>query len=140
MSISSVKTALKTTLTGVTNLKTIYATAPATLANADLPALVIFAGAGQYTRQGFITAQAENQREYQLNLYVKPIVAGKYGEAEAALEPFFAGIAAALGAAPRLGSADVLDAVLTGDDGPAVMNYGNVDYLGAIFRVKVENV
>lgn len=140
MSISSLKTALKTTLTGVTGLKTIYTTAPAALANADLPALVIFAGAAQYKRQGFTTAQAESERVYLLNLYVKPIIAGKYGEAETALEPFFARIATALGATPRLGSADVLDAVLTGDDGPAVMNYGNVDYLGATFRVKVENV
>jgi len=140
MSISTVKTAFATTLTGVTGLTSIYTTAPANLDNAELPALVIFAGPAQWRRTGLNEPMVEESRTYLLNLYVQPVQAGAYGEAEAAVEPFLSRIATALGNAPRLGESSVLLATLTGDKGISVMPYGGVEYLGVEFTVEVEMI
>jgi len=140
MSISTVKAALAETLAGVTGLTSIYTTAPANLDNAELPALVIFAGAGQWQRTGLNQPMVEERRTYLLNLYVQAVQAGAYGEAEAAVEPFLSRIPAALGLAPRLGETSVLLATLTADKGISVMPYGGVEYLGVEFTVEVEMV
>lgn len=140
MSISTVKMAFATTLAGVTGLTSIYTTAPANLDNAELPALVIFAGPGQWSRTGLNDPLVDDRRTYFLNLYVKAVQAGAYGEAEAAVEPFLSRIATALGNAPRLGSDSVLLATLRGDKGISVMPYGGVEYLGVEFTVEVELV
>ncbi|HNT77559.1 MAG TPA: hypothetical protein PKH77_21295 [Anaerolineae bacterium] len=134
---TQIKTALATVLAAITGVRRVYTTAPNSLPPSDLPAWVIYTGPATYAVRGYGIYDGETRR-YTLRLYVLPLQEGIPGEAEAACEPFFTRVRAALDPDNRLNQlVGILELTLLGDQGVSVLNLGGSAYLGIEFTLEV---
>ncbi len=134
--ITTVKTAIGALLSDITGIRRVYATAPNSLAPADLPSAVVYTGAGVYAERGY-DLRGET-RQYFIRVYVLSLQQGIPGEAESACEPFLVSVRAAFVDGARLNRLiDVLEARLVGDQGISVLILGGVSYLGVEFTLEV---
>ena len=131
-----VLTAINAAITGVVRA---YDTLPGSLNAADCPAMLIIPGPAeqeQITLQGML-----EERIYTLLVYVKPIALDKFNEAYNDARAFFRRVQEAYGAANRLNDlATVLDAHIVSDSGVQPLVYGQVQYAGIEFRLRVREM
>lgn len=138
MTIATVKPALGTLFSGVTGIKRVYTHAPLSLVGSDLPAMVLFTGAAEYSFAGIGKGSVLEERTYTAILYIAPIQTGIPGEIETACEPFFPLVRNAVFNAPTLSGLDGVSICrITGDSGVTISNYGGTPYAAIEFTVKV---
>jgi hypothetical protein len=134
--ITAIKTAIGAQLGGVAGLARVYTTAPNSLPPSDLPAAIIYTGAGVYAERGY-AVQSET-RQYFVRVYVLSLQQGVSGEAEGLCEPFLVSVRAAFPDGARLNRlAGIQEARLIGDQGVSVFVLGGVSYLGVEFTLVV---
>jgi hypothetical protein len=142
--MSVIKTRLAAIAKLVSGVKRTYAEAPQSLPESDLPIAIPFAGPVAAYDEVFETL-GEETRTYLVRLYVKPIQAGYDGEAERAVEPFMSRFRDVFLAHPALGlgtSASLIPFIerttWLGDNGIAVLPFGDTKFLGCEFRLNVK--
>lgn len=139
MSVDSVIPRLQTINAAITGITRAYDALPGALNKADLPAFLILPGAAeqsQMTRQGAI-----EERTYTLLLYVQPLALETFNQAYNDARVFFRRVQDAYAAAYRLNSlSGVVDAWLEGDSGVQPLVYGQTQYAGIEFRLRVREM
>ncbi len=136
VAIATVKAALAAVLEQVAGIRKAAYRVPRSLAPADLPLALVLTGPATYEAVGAPTAADLQTRTYLVRLFVAHISAGADGEIEAAVEPFFQSVPAALAADPRLGRT-VLQARVVRDEGVRTLEFIAQEYLGTQFHVEV---
>ncbi len=139
--LTATKAALGRIVQGVSAIRRVYVTAPLSLPPSDVPAAVLYTGAGEYLERGYgVRGEA---RRYLLRLYVAPLQQGIAGEEEAACEPFIPALREAFTPGVRLLNADgsrlagILETRLLGDNGISVLQLGGAAYLGLEMQLEV---
>jgi hypothetical protein len=130
---------LATTFGAVTGVTRTFSTLPGSLNASDLPALMFIPQIAEYR----ILAQGRTveEREYAMLLYVAPLATNKFGEAHNDCLPFFGRFRAAWAVAQRLDDlGDVQSTDLIRDSGTTVLVFGQSQYTGIEFTLRVQEV
>jgi hypothetical protein len=130
---------LATTFGAVTGVTRTFSTLPGSLNASDFPALMFIPQAAEYR----VLAQGRiiEERDYALLLYVAPLAANKFGEAHNDCLPFFGRFRAAWVAAHQLdGLATVMGSDMTRDSGTVALVFGQSQYTGIEFTLRVKEV
>ena len=138
MSVLAVKARLAEVEGGIAGINRAYAQAPLSLPASDLPAFVNFAGQATHDWRIAGSDTDSETRLYLLRLYIAPLTTGTPGEIERLCEPFLTSVRDTFAARPSLERLNgVQSAVLLGDGGPVVMQYGGTQYIGVEFKLQV---
>ena len=136
MPVDTVVPAVQTILSGITGVTRAFDQLPGSLNKADLPAFLILPQATEQlslTRQGY-----KEERRYLLLLYVAPFGVDSFSYGYNTARVFFRRVQDAFAAAHRLNSlAGVLNAEIEGDSGIVPLIYGQSQYAGIEFRLRV---
>lgn len=139
MTIESVKTALAAIEAAIIpGSGHSYATAPASLPPGDLPIFINLTGPAtvDWSRGG--SDKGVETRQYTIMLFVDRVGQGLWGEREARAEDLIQQTRDAFAAHPHLGGvARVMSSEYVSDSGITVLNYGNEEYIGIEFVVRV---
>ena len=136
MTTETVIPRLQTLLGGVSGVVRAFDQLPGKLNAADLPAFIVVPGAAEFTTIG--RAVIQERREYALILYVKPLGADSFGVAHNDARPFFARVRALFAGKIRLNNLDgITQADLVADSGVAPLVYGESQYVGIEFTLRV---
>jgi hypothetical protein len=139
MAPDTVISQLATTFGAVTGVTRTFSTLPGSLNASDLPALLFIPQMAEY--RVLARGHIMEEREYMMLLYVAPLAANKFGEAHNDCLPFFARFRAAWVAAHQLdGLDDVVSTDLLRDSGTTPLVYGQGQYMGIEFTLKVRQV
>ncbi|MCX6057743.1 MAG: hypothetical protein NTW69_06300 [Chloroflexi bacterium] len=147
--MSTLLTAIKSRLAElertVVGVKRAYTDAPSSLPHADLPIFLNFTGPATFTKIG--ETLGEETRTFFARLYVKPILGGIDGEAEAAATEYLAAARDVLLSHPSMGKSVAGSPIsfverveYLGDGGVMVMPFANENFVGSEFRVTITTI
>ena len=138
MSVTTVRAALITLLSGISGVKRVYAHAPNSMPASELPAFILITGAARHEPAAMGRGTIKEERTYTAVLCIAPAQTGGAGEVEAACDPYFALVRDAVFNAPTLsGLGGVVSCRLTGDSGIVPGTLGGAGYLAIEFTITV---
>ena len=138
MPVETVVPRLQTILAGITGVTKAYDRLPGTLNAADLPVFLIVPGEATQTMK---TAKGwmEEERVYNLLLYVKPLRLDSFNRPMNDVRPFFRRVQEKFVGSWQFGSLEsVMFAHLESDSGVVPLVYGRAEYAGIEFRIRVK--
>lgn len=139
MPVDTVIPRLQTINAAITGVTRAYDTLPGKLSKADLPAMLVIPG--EATQEQLTALGMAEERVYTLLLYVAPLALDTFNAAYNDARVFPRLVQAAYAAANRLNDLDtVLDAYLISDSGVQPLLYGQIQYAGIEFRLRVREV
>lgn len=139
MPVDTVVPRLQTILSGIAGVTRAYDQLPGSLNKADLPAFLIIPGEAE--QQAQTTLGYRETRQYMLLLYVEPLGTNSFSYGYNTARGFIRLVQAAFAAAHKLNSlTGVLRAELEGDSGVTPLVYGQSQYAGIEFRLRVHEM